>query len=84
MAGQETDDLLERLRREIWKSGSSDDILASGVTGFAPDEKAGLVRVRVLASRPEVAASLQIKYGSLIETEVGDWGTPFQGTRSHR
>jgi hypothetical protein len=82
MAGRETGDLLERLRRKIWKSGSSDDIMASGVTGFVPDEKAALVRIRVLATRPEVVASLQIIYGSLIVTEVGDWGMPFQGTSS--
>jgi hypothetical protein len=69
--------LCERLPTEDWDLSDLDQNGKPAVSGFGPDEKEGVVRVRVQRSRADVAAKLSSKYGSLIAVqEVNDTTLP--------
>jgi hypothetical protein len=58
--------------RADWNLGELADNGQPAISGWGPDEREGVVRVRVQRSRPDVSARLVAKYGSLIAVEECD------------
>jgi hypothetical protein len=66
-------ELFERLRAEDFDVGDVDERGRPAVHGLSVDQRAGVLRVRVQAGRPDVSARLRAKYGPRLEVEEGDW-----------
>jgi hypothetical protein len=64
--------ICDQIRHEYFTSAGSQDSFGAGLLGWSADQKRGIVNVRVVADRPDVAAELSEQFGPLVEIELSN------------
>jgi hypothetical protein len=62
----------DQIRHDHFTPPGSQDSVGAGLLGWSADPKRGIVNVRVVADRPDVAAELSEQFGPLIEIELSN------------